>query len=65
MEHLLLRRAHRFPAEFEPQPDGWRYSRRLSVWVPEQSETGGGETARPRPTSKKQDVETGEDMKGA
>lgn len=65
MKHVLLRMSHRFPAEPEPQPDGWRYSRSLSAWIPEQGEDVGGETPRPRPTSKKQDVETGEDMKGA
>jgi hypothetical protein len=61
VKHLLLSKAKRFPAGIEPKPRGWQYSRTLSVWIADGED---GTERPPKPTSKKADVETGEDMKG-
>lgn len=65
MSHVLLSRSHRFPAASDPEPVGWRYCRELGAWLPESGDGPSRTTELPRPTSKKQDIETGEDMKGA
>ena len=67
-QHPLLQHAFRFrPEQVEPAP-GCRYSREIGAWV---AATDGELLVvpqpgkpRPKPMSKKADVETGEDMKG-
>ena len=76
VRHILLERAFNFPivrAPADSQYPDWRYDRRVGAWV---SATTGDlmvatnpkpsspPTPRPRPVSKKADLETGEDMKG-
>ena len=60
MTHILLSKASRFPVKLETRPSGWSYSRQLGVW---RSDDANAEPQM-KPVSKKQDVETGEDMKG-
>ncbi len=64
MTHVLLRCSHRFPVMGEPAVEGWRYSRADGLWVRDGVATGSSDK-KPKPVSKKADVETGEDMKGA
>jgi hypothetical protein len=71
MEHVLLEQSHRFPIIPEPEVTGWEYSRKVGVWVatnppgPQDPRKPAPDPNPPRPRSKKCDVETGEDMKGA
>lgn len=79
-DHILLERAFKFQyAEVGPL-NGWQYRRDIGAWVDESNpdelmvDSDGVEDSerprpvpprpRPRPTSKKADIETGEDMKG-
>ncbi len=71
-QHLLLELAVRLPSVDPPVYAGWSYDRSVGAWVAE--EEGSPLMAnppRPRPKprpegpiSKKNDIETGEDMKG-
>lgn len=71
-DHVLIERAFRFPAHPPKETDGWVYRRDIGAWVDSESpnhlmvEPGAGPgKPSPRPVSKKMDIETGEDMKGA
>jgi hypothetical protein len=72
--HLLIERSHRFQTSQPAFSSGWVYCRNIGAWVedgdrqslmanPKPRPTP-GPPPRPRPVSKKNDVETGEDMKG-
>ena len=65
MSHLLIELSSRFPSATDPEPEGWRYCRRIGAWQPEPNTAVAGRSLPRRPTSKKCDHETGEDMKGA
>jgi hypothetical protein len=75
--HILIARAHQFPIPNEPPICGWSYRRDIGAWVlqdqPDQLMVSGAPDPRPQPSpkpkprppmSKKEDIETGEDMKG-
>lgn len=78
-QHLLLGLAARFTRGEPPVYQGWRYDRLVGVWVsekegsilmanPTKPQPSVPPAPKPRPTgpvSKKNDIETGEDMKGA
>jgi hypothetical protein len=75
--HILIARAHLFAVPNEPPISGWSYRRDIGAWVlqdePDELMVSGTSTPRPQPhprpkprppMSKKEDIETGEDMKG-
>lgn len=76
-QHLLLGLADRFRVTETPISEGWVYSRSVGTWVfegqpsvlmadPKPSpQQPWPPRPRPGPASKKNDLETGEDMKGA
>ncbi len=71
-DHVLIERAFRFPAQQPKDTEGWVYNREIGAWVDAEKpnqlmvEPGAGpDKPKPRPVSKKMDIETGEDMKGA
>jgi hypothetical protein len=76
-QHLLFGLAVRLPHRDPPIYPGWRYDRSAGIWVTEGSSILMANPPKPRPSvpsprprptgpvSKKADMETGEDMKGA
>jgi hypothetical protein len=65
MAHVLISASHRFdPAEDNADVVGWTYCRMRGVWQPDHKVSNKGAARPPKPTSKKCDHETGEDMKG-
>ena len=64
MSHLLIELSARFPNATDPEPEGWRYCRRIGAWQPEPGTMAEGQgLLRRPPASKKCDHETGEKMK--
>ncbi len=66
MPHFLILNSHCFPDLEEPTVEGWRYDRVQGLWCDIAAENGSSPDPKPRPkpVSKKCDMETGEDMKG-
>ncbi len=72
MEHYLYRTAVRYrrPKNGRKPPQGWRYDSVVGAWVAIDSPglpllmMESPDPGRPRPQTKKCDVETGEDEKG-
>lgn len=63
MPHLLIQHSYRFTPDRELSVIGWKYDRVAGMWVAD-TDAAFPEGEKPRPTSKKADRETGEDMKG-
>lgn len=67
--HLLVEKAVRYEIrKYIEDPTGSVYDNALGAWVwTEENEflVKSNDSGRPRPTTKKQDMETGEDLKGA
>ncbi len=66
MTHILITKSHRFPHLVEPALEGWHYDREQGIWCVVTDEQNDNAEPKPRPrlSSKKADLETGEDMKG-
>lgn len=75
--HVLLALAHRFPLSELASADGWVYRRDIGAWVAQDSpddlminamsnpDPNSPEQPPRPPMTKKNDIETGEDLKGA
>jgi hypothetical protein len=66
-KHPLLQRAHRYEVkDGDPSPKGFFYDAAVGAWRSESTgELWAEMSGQDRPRTKKQDIETGEDQKGA
>jgi hypothetical protein len=65
-KHILLERAHSYkPSKQEDTPQGCHYDLITGAWIIDgTTDLLVNSKERPRPVSKKNDIETGEDQKG-
>lgn len=66
--HLLVQKAVTYNTKALVDPEGSLYDNLLGAWVWVKANeflVKSNDSGRPRPTTKKQDMETGEDLKGA
>jgi len=67
-KHVLVRRAYVYPERRQPKaPEGCRYKEEVGAWFigdTNEALVASKKPNKPRPTTKKCDVETGEDNKG-
>lgn len=65
--HILVDKTSSYEKKQLSDPDGYSYDKRKGAWVSRQTKeflVKSKDPRRPRPSTKKEDVETGEDLKG-